>query len=92
MFTFAELGTNMVEQIASFLSRVWTLPISAIIYLALCYLLFSGFVIMPLWALKLYIQNRRSEKLLRGEVKGIIDIAGTEMKDYTPIIPSWRGK
>jgi hypothetical protein len=47
---------------------------------------------MPLWALKLYIQNRRSEKLLRGEVKGIIDIAGTEMRDYTPIIPSWRGR
>jgi pilus assembly protein TadC len=67
MFTSAELGTNMVEQIASFLSRVWTLPISAIIYLALCYVLLSGFVIMPLWALKLYIQNRRNEKLLRGE-------------------------
>jgi hypothetical protein len=48
---------------------------------------------MPHWALKLYIQNRRSEKLLRGEVKGILkDIAGTAMKDYRPIMPSWRGK
>jgi hypothetical protein len=92
MFTFAKLGVNMVEQIASFFSKVWALAISAIIYLVLCYLLLSGFVIMPLWALKLYIQNRRSEKLLRGEVKGIIDIAGTEMKDYTSIMPSWRGR
>ena len=73
MLTSAEFGANMIEQIASFLPRLWTLPISALIYLALCYLLFSGFVIMPLWALKLYIQNRRSEKLLKGEVKGIID-------------------
>ena len=81
----------MVEQIASFLSKVWTLPISAIIYIALCYLLLSGFVIMPLWALKLYIQNRRTEKLLRGEVKDIIDVIGTEIRDYTPITPSRRG-
>lgn len=82
----------MVEQIASLLSKVWALPISAIIYIALCYLLLSGFVIMPLWALKLYFQNRRSEKLLRGEVKGIIDVIGTEIRDYTPITPSRWGK
>lgn len=81
----------MVEQIASLLSKVWALPISAIIYIALCYLLLSGFVIMPLWALKLYIRNRRTEKLLRGEVQDIIDIAGTEIRDYTPIVPSRRG-
>jgi hypothetical protein len=47
---------------------------------------------MPLWALKLYIQNRRTEKLLRGEVKDIIDVIGTEIRDYTPITPSRRGK
>ena len=81
----------MVEQIVSFLSKVWALPTSAIIYIALCYLLLSGFVIMPLWALKLYIQNRRSAKLLKGEVKDIIDVIGTEIRDYTPIVPSRRG-
>jgi hypothetical protein len=82
----------MVEQIGSFLARVWALPLYAIIYLVLSTIFFSGFVIMPLWALKLFIQNRRSEKLLKGEIKKPQEMVEAEMRDYTPITPSWRRK
>jgi hypothetical protein len=71
---------------------VWALPLYAIIYLVLSTILFSGFVIMPLWALKLYIQNRRTEKSLKGEIRKPREMVEAEMRDFTSVTPSWRRK
>jgi hypothetical protein len=47
---------------------------------------------MPLWALKLYVQNRRLEKSLRGEGQGTITVGGSEVEMAKPLTPSWTGK
>ncbi|MGD9338854.1 MAG: hypothetical protein PVF76_16140 [Syntrophobacterales bacterium] len=81
-----------MESISSIFYSLDTMPIIGIVYLVLCVVLFSGFIIMPLWALKLYVQNRRLEKSLRGEGQGTITVGGSEVEMAKPLTPSWTGK